>query len=233
MPLAQTLADMNAAYALPGNQNDYGGTGACAAIACALAVQALVDTELLRAPLHELARRFDETMRQTAAEWSAMRLGFLTPAEVLEKFTHIGDELYIEGEVASDIAGPLCDEMGCEIVPATGEVLLAWMQSSDKAQRACLLTRGGYSFLLLYATPYYHIVDSHANTMARHADSMRCLAEPGVVSQTPNAALLLRTMQPAQVTAYVLQYAPHDAKDRSDTLTSSNQVDFTFLALKL
>jgi len=225
---------MNTIRPLRGNQSDYGGSGACAAIACALAAHMLADPEFGMVGMKAAMARIEAVMQQAAIEWNAQQAGFLTAAEVLERFSTIGERLRIESEVASDITGPLLDGMGCEIVPSVRDTLLAWMQdAARRTSTACVVTRGGYTFLLCYAKPYYFIVDSHANTVSRHESSLLRLDAASEEELHTSAGIVIRTRQYAQVLNWVLEYAPHDANDRSEALTSSNQVDFVFLALSL
>lgn len=208
------------------SQSDWGGTAACTVCCCALSRYILYFREQINFDSIIVMRNVDIILCEAVTEWHKIGAGFLYPSETLAKLPKLAQQLRVVSEVAANVGEPMLDEQGHVIVDSVDSVLRDW-DGRYSHTTTCAIVRGGYTFLLFKLQANYYIIDTHANSIGRHAAKLSGYA----VVESDSTGLLLRTLLIADILRFVQEYNPLDTQDRSDQLYSSNQVDLTFIGL--
>lgn len=208
------------------SQSDWGGTAACTVCCCTLSRYILYFRDQIDFEQPTVMQHVDSILAEAVSDWSQAGAGFLYPSEALKCIPELGADLCVVEEVAANVGEPLLDDEGHVIVPDIEEVLRKW-DSTLSRTTTCAIVRAGYTFLLFKVNANYYIIDTHANSIERHAYK---LSDHAIVD-SDSTGLLLRTLFITDILKFVREYNPLDTEDRSNQLYSSNQIDVTFIGL--
>jgi hypothetical protein len=211
---------------LHNSQSDWGGAAACTVCCCTLSRYILLFRDQLDLNHPTALQHVDSAISEAVGDWLELSAGFLYPAEVLRSLPALAEDLCVLAEVPVNAEGPLYDDDGHLIVQGLAAALEHW-DREHATSTTCAIVRGGYTFLLFKLKANYFIIDTHANSIERHAHK---LAEYAHV-QSDSTGLLLSTLFFQEVINFVQQYSPTVTGDQSLFNTSSNQLDLTYLAL--
>ena len=212
---------------LHASQSDWDGSTACTVCCCALARYILTFHAQLDLQHPTTLQHFDSAIAEGAALWRSAGAGFLRPDEALARVPELGGELRVVEELAVHADGPVHDDTGALVVPGLAETLGAWNRQHSRSS-VCAVVRGGYTFLLFKVKAEYGIIDTHANSIGRHAHKLSAYA----LVESGSTGLLLRTLFFAEAVAFIKSYQAPPSRDESRQLSSASQVDLTYLALR-
>jgi len=208
------------------SQSDWGGAAACTVCCCTLSRYILYFRDQFDPEHPTVMLHIDSILAEAVADWAEAGVGFLYPSEALQRIPELGADLRVVEEIAANVNEPLLDDEGHVIVPAIEEVLRNWDANLSRTT-TCAIVRGGYTFLLFKIKANYYIIDTHANSIERHAPKLNDYA----IVESDSTGLLLRTLFIADILKFVREYNPLDTEDRSNQLYSSNQIDVSFIGL--
>jgi hypothetical protein len=206
---------------LRNSQSDWGGSAACTVCCCTLSRYILIYKDQLDLSHPTTMAHIDSAIAEAVSDWKSIGAGVLSPGEVLKRLPELAEDLCVVKE-----EGPLYDDTGHLIVPGLAESLYSWTDVHS-GSTTCVIVRGGYTFLLFRLKANYYVIDTHANSIERHAGKL----SDYVQLETAATGLLLSTLFFEEAVSFVKNYNCTVTRDESSQLTSSNQIDLTILAL--
>jgi len=212
---------MNSTKALYANQDDHGGSAACAVISCFIAKHTLRWQEKPR------RKQIDQIVREGAEAWQELKAGFLSIDQVLTALPEDLNMLRIRNSYHAMASGAMHDDEGHLLAHDARTVILDWVQLDDGS--VAVVTRSAYTFTIISFDSIYYVVDSHSHVLQQRKSAIDQTQRLAAESDEITGALV-EFYFPKDIADYVVNFIPPMALDPRFSV-SSNEMDIDILEL--